>query len=342
MSKQEMEMKGAMRIFEALSGVDEELLIRCEEKTKKTVPFWYYGKVLAACLCFVVMGALLWSVRPVMDMASKSSGGVDMAAPAAAQEPESAMETMMEEAACENEALPESAAGQSGTKMERDENTGYDKGENGNVNDSLTDLTGNVAGSQVEDGEVAETESIKQESAKMEVTQQGAPLDNRKVLSLEEAKTVSVLGEYVPTVIPAGYTFENARLAEQSISGEAERLSLCWVNGMDDIQITISYATEDIVTVDVDKTETYDVHLYEIPYASTVPQEYRTVFNNPVFAAEDFALDIVEMRMKTMADAGDTATPRGNFGVLYDNNVLVEFNGHGDAESIYAMMISHK
>lgn len=389
MSKQEKQMAGAMRIFEALSGVDEELLIRCEDEavlkgavfgahdgkgrrsskfTGKKAPIWYYGKVLAACLCFVVMGALLWSVRPIMETASKSSGSVDMAPAAAAEAPEAAME----EAACENATALEGAVGQSDTLAERDNGSdAYGTGEAGTVDSGLLDGT---TESRVEDLESVKQESAKQESAQQESANQesanqeaasggqnpeteqmngsknseieevmsGVPLDKRKELTLKEAAAVAVLGEYVPTAVPAGYIFESAYLTENATTGKAERISLCWLKGMDDIRINISYASEDVTTVDVSKTETYDVHQYEIPYASTVPQEYRTVFNNPVFAVEDFTRDIVKMRMKVVADTGDTATPRGKFGVLYDDGVLVEFSGDGDAESIYAMMVSIK
>lgn len=348
MSKQEKQMTGAMRIFEALSGVDEELLIRCEDEAKKKVPIWYYGKVVAACLCFVLMGALLWGTRTIMKTAENASGSASMA-------PAAAAEAAMEEAACEAETALDGVVGQRDTTTETD--SGNVVGEAGNSNSSLADV---ITESKVEDAGVAKQESIKQESTNSEIAGleaitdlsnskenatedtilEGAPLDKRRKLSLEDAKTVAVLGEYVPNVIPAGYIFENAWLTEKSTTLDAERVTLCWVNGMDDIHITISYAARDIVTVDVSKTETYDVHQYEIPYASTVPQEYRTIFNNPVFAAEDFTQDIVERRMKSVADAGDTATPRGNFGVLYESGVLVEFNGDGDAESIYAMILS--
>lgn len=63
--------EGALRIMEALSGVDEELLERCEQsgtvKRKKTTKESQenkihkfarrYGKVCAACLCLAVLGA---------------------------------------------------------------------------------------------------------------------------------------------------------------------------------------------------------------------------------------------------------------------------------------------
>lgn len=358
MSKQEKQMLGAMRIFEALSGVDEELLIRCEEElqvaevcgkrrgklvttVRKVRPIWYYGKTLAACMCFVLMGALLWGAYTIMQPAKNASGSVDMAPAAAIMAPEAAME----EAACENETSLESAVEQSDTTAERNAGSeACDAEEAGTADSELKDV---VTEGQIEDLGSVKQESVQQESAKTDgatnqSVMQGTPVDKRMKLTLKEAEGVAVLGEYVPTVIPAGYIFEGVWLTENNTTGKAEQISLCWLNGMDDIHINISYATEAVTTVDVSATETYDVHQYEIPYASTVPEEYRTVFNNPVFAEADFTQDIVERRMKSVADAGDTATPRGNFGVLYESGVLVEFSGNGDAESIYEMVVSGK
>lgn len=64
---------GAMKIMEALSGVDEELLAACEEETnrlqeqRKTVFFARtnmikYAGLAAACLAFAVVGVGVWNV----------------------------------------------------------------------------------------------------------------------------------------------------------------------------------------------------------------------------------------------------------------------------------------
>ena len=55
---------------------------------------------------------------------------------------------------------------------------------------------------------------------------------------------------------------------------------------------------------------------------------------------KDFSLEIVESRMKAYEDSGDTATPRGNFKVLYPDGVLVSFNGRGTAQEIWDMFCS--
>ena len=60
----------------------------------------------------------------------------------------------------------------------------------------------------------------------------------------------------------------------------------------------------------------------------------------PVFAREDFSLEMIESRMISYSDSGDTDTPRGNFRVLGSGGVLVQFSGRGTAEEIWEMFCS--
>lgn len=62
------ESEKAMKLMQALSGVDEELLERSEERKTghKIVRFMNrYGKGCAACLCLIVAGAALFAMRGV-------------------------------------------------------------------------------------------------------------------------------------------------------------------------------------------------------------------------------------------------------------------------------------
>lgn len=117
-------------------------------------------------------------------------------------------------------------------------------------------------------------------------------------------------------------------------------MTLCWIRGMDSITLHLERTANPPATVDVEETESYDQRLYEVPYGETVPEEYRQTFDNPVFAVEDFNLEIVKSRMKSYDDQGDTDTPRGNFNVLYEGGVLIRFNGRGTAEEIWEMFCS--
>ena len=107
---------------------------------------------------------------------------------------------------------------------------------------------------------------------------------------------------------------------------------------MDYIMLSLRRTEEDVATVDIDKPETYDQRLYEIPFGETVPGEYREVFDDPVFAWEDLDLEIIRSRMLVFEDRGDTAVPRGNFRVLYPDGMLLGFNGRGTAEEIWEML----
>lgn len=49
----------AMRLMEALDGVDPELLARSEQK-KKIIPFQYYARIAAACLALFVAGGVMF------------------------------------------------------------------------------------------------------------------------------------------------------------------------------------------------------------------------------------------------------------------------------------------
>lgn len=60
---------GAMRIFEALSAVDEELLERSETQRTPILSFWYrHSKGLAAAVCIAVLGVSAWSVTTIFSL----------------------------------------------------------------------------------------------------------------------------------------------------------------------------------------------------------------------------------------------------------------------------------
>jgi len=59
----EKKTDGAMRLWEAMEGVDPELLLRSEKKTekKKVVPFARFTRAAAACFALFVIGAACWA-----------------------------------------------------------------------------------------------------------------------------------------------------------------------------------------------------------------------------------------------------------------------------------------
>ena len=158
-------------------------------------------------------------------------------------------------------------------------------------------------------------------------------------------------------IIKGQYAINNNAVSKTLITG-GEILSDYYINNNGNLEITggkiygkidgirmadldtavLTIGTnEENPSVDIEKTETYNEYLYEIPHAETVPEDYRGVFHNPVCAWEDFSLEFVQKRMIAREDAGDTETPRGNFSVLYPDGVLVHFNGRGTAVEIWEM-----
>lgn len=302
MSGKQEKYEDVVRIFEALSSVDEELLER-SNAFRKILPFWRNTKVMAACACFAVMGigVLTWFVS----MVSVPKGSFDMA------RTETSFMTgggggYKEEAAVEDAVVEEA-------EMEPAE---YE-----------ADMPETV---MTENGIAGQEETYAIDSAPI------AP--EEMLLSEAEIRAVEELGEYLPERIPDGYVFESgSRTGDGSVFAR-------WSMGMDDIVITVAWYVADEEResriADVSGTEAYDVHMYEIPYAQTVPEEYRQVFDNPIFLEKDFTFETVSARMKSMADSGDTDTPRGKFSVLYESGVLVSFNGDCEPEAVWQMFTS--
>lgn len=321
--------KSALRIMEALSSVDQELLERCdisEAKEKKSATgkitamsaFWM--RTAAACAVLIIAGILSWNgLRVTNENSTGGSGYIDGAAELSRTTDAAAPQAM------------ESNTEDLGSAEAYDEG-GTVETENQKIVDQM--LRSETKEKTDNPGEKPEEQDLESDEQKLggEICVDYA---NYSVnLTEQEARSEGVFGAYIPEEIPGGYSFEAAR-------SSTDGLNVTWTRGMDYIMIFLSAAQEeDLETVDVEKTETYDVRLYEIPYGETVPAEYREVFDDPLFAAEDLSLDVVSSRMKSVQDAGDTDTPRGNFSVLFPDGVVFRFNGRGTAEEIWNMLDS--
>lgn len=322
MSKKE----SALRIMEALSSVDQELLERCDisdakekksakRKVTKVSVFW--RRTTAACLALIVVGTLSWNGLRLMN--ETSSGGNRNNETADLDQVTGYVAPQALDSNAEDLGSIENEEGTDGT-----ENVSFVeqmvRGENQENNDNPD-----------ENPEVQDLESDMQKLSSETCVDY---VDYSAKLTEQEARSEAVFGAYVPEDIPQGYTFEAAH-------SSTEGLNVTWTRGMDYIMIFLSITQEEnLETVDVERTETYDERLYEIPYGDTVPAEYREVFDDPLFAAEDLSFEVVSSRMKSVADAGDTDTPRGNFSVLFPDGVVLRFNGRGTAEEIWNMLES--
>ena len=345
--------QGALRLMEALSGIDEELLERsgalgscetisqndgndkvtnvseiCQRQRSRVV----YRNAVAACLGLVVVGVLSWNaLRPIWTpKGAESSSNANTGGQGETEENQNAydMEIQMEEGPAVAAEDTDGGLGAAEVTEDMKEDIGAEAGDSRDTGSAMTDLEKEV--------DRYESSSMQNSDAQQEKDEILMSTASPKLeLTEAEARSTTVVGAFIPDDIPNRYAFNSAYSDSQG------GITIIWYDGMDSILINVSQVvSEDYKTVEVDRTETYDVRLYEIPYGETVPSEYIETFQNPVFLWEDMSLEIVNSRMKSVEDAGDTDTPRGNFSVLYPEGVLLYFNGKGTAEEIWDMLSS--
>ncbi len=328
--------EGAWRLFEALSGVDEELLARSQEKGGARP--WLSPKrvrTLSVCAGFAACALVMLCLNEVLLSPRYQSG--DSAAPQLLEEAPMEMSDVTggwETGGAYSGAVPRTEVSGEGAVV---------GAEDGGAAKDAPEYAGNGTGDNGQEQQLQNREDLDAQRpvTNTQPTESVSGQNGVRELTLEEAGALEGVGAYIPTKLPGGYQWESALYQEEEGGGT---LSLRWMKGMDYISLFIKIpdAAElsGLQITDVAKPETYDVRLYEIPYGETVPQEYWQQFDNPVFREEDFGQEVVEARMETVQDAGDTGTPRGNFAVLYDSGVLVRFIGRGNAGDIWEMFQS--
>lgn len=158
-------------------------------------------------------------------------------------------------------------------------------------------------------------------------------------LSQAEALDDPAFGAYFPQSVPEGYAVESIH---RYMDYQCNYLSGLWSRGYDDLYWYVSRISDEEkgrITA-VSDTENYDLSLYPIPRADSVPEELREIVDNPIFLAEELTLEVVKARAYQIQDAGDTDGWRMHFSVLY-GDILVEIRTKGvDPEWIYDQIIS--
>ena len=300
----EEKRQGAIRIFEALSGVDQELLERSEAENKKGTAVFSFArgsKILAAALCFVVLGAGALTGRRLLlsgGASSRSSQSVQEMSAFDAADAQGGQDNGEQSAMAQDSPEGETAMAQDSPE-----------GEAAMAQGSITEEAVEREAAQEEADSEAVQDSQIDYSSKSSSAQE---------LAEEQARQTAVLGAYVPTILPEGYVFDRANITSDETG---ETLFIMWINGMDEISLGLSLQdAENLLFVDVENPETFD---------------------NPVFKSSDLSEELISSRIKIYEDAGDTSTPRGSFAVYYEEDgVLVSFTGRGDAESIWKMFAS--
>ena len=158
-------------------------------------------------------------------------------------------------------------------------------------------------------------------------------------LSIDEARNDASFGAFIPANIPAEWEFDNAiRFMHQ----DADSLLAFWNADTYIMRWQVSRPTEfDLLrVVSTDAPEKFDLSLYPIPWADSVPNELFQYVMNPVFLAEELTLDVVNTRLVLTRGCGDSVSGQMNFSVLSgDILICVDVSGMSP-EQVYAMIIS--
>ncbi len=160
-------------------------------------------------------------------------------------------------------------------------------------------------------------------------------------LTLSEAYEVADFGGFMPKNVPDGFGLESARRYKNYL---LDYLSGLWTKGYAQIEWNISYMTEadEIRRTSVETVENYDLSLYPIPMAQSVPDELREIVNDPIFDIDELTLDVVYARSRLSGEAGDVDGYRTNFSVLC-GDILIEIRTKGvSPEWIFEALTSVK
>lgn len=344
--------EGAEKIFRALSSVDEELLERSENEKmsdrakdrdgtqKKVTRIVPYSGAFAACICLCVVAGVLFKTG-VIPQNSKSER------PETAKREETTYDVEVA-AALDDTALTADA----GEKMTEDA-----------IQEEMAEAAAeDAAGQEFSSSESSSSESSSSESSSSEGLTSGsgaggqqekqpdmAPYEEDmqcQQITEEQARETENLGAYLPTVLPEKFAFTEAYCTEKT--GSPTKLTMCWSRGEDNIVIGVlapdSYELDQACVADLSRPETYDVNLYDTPYADTVPEAYYAIFDNPIFKRNELSETVVQARLKKIENSQDSSTDvetlGGNFRVLYEDGTMVIFNGCGSAKDVYRMFLS--
>ncbi|MBQ3078279.1 MAG: hypothetical protein IJC43_10515 [Clostridia bacterium] len=149
-------------------------------------------------------------------------------------------------------------------------------------------------------------------------------------LTHAEALRDADFGALFPTAPPDGFLAESIR---RFTDAQHDTLSGLWCKGLAELSWTVRrFEAEDAARlVAPGERERYDLALYPIPRADSVPEALREVVACPVFEADDLSAELLACRADVLADKGDVEGARFRFAVRC-GALLVEVRSKGVAQ----------
>ncbi len=125
------------------------------------------------------------------------------------------------------------------------------------------------------------------------------------------------ISEFLPDSGPEGFVFEEAFISENSYY-------IRWARGMEELSWWVKdYKESDAAYItDVADTENYDLSLYPIPRAESVPPALQQIVNNPIFYGYELTKEAVNARAYLANEMGDSKGYRMDFSVLYGDKIV--------------------
>ena len=101
------------------------------------------------------------------------------------------------------------------------------------------------------------------------------------------------------------------------------------------LRVVFSFEEDEGRLTSVADTENYDLSLYPIPRASSVPDDLREIVDNPIFSADELTMDAVWARAYTTDESGDSNGWRMAFSVRYGDTIVEVRTKCIDPEWVY-------
>ena len=158
-------------------------------------------------------------------------------------------------------------------------------------------------------------------------------------LSHEEALALEPFGSYFLSTSPHGFAEESIRHYKDSFNAY---LSGLWSRGCNELSWRISAFTEEDkrCLTHAEETKRYNLSLYPIPRADSVPEELQEVVDNPIFYAEELTPELIWARAYKTGEQGDSNGWRMSFSVLYEDMVVTVRSKGVDPDWIYKQLAS--